>query len=76
MTNPRTIVSLWGFPPIDHIRKWQKEWDTDPDAHCDVVCYVAAKAAEYGHRLGYQQCLAEFERAAMDIYPPPPDEDN
>lgn len=78
MTQPLNALeyaSLWGLPPLGLIQQWKAEWDVSPDAHCDEMGYVAAKAAEYGYRLGYQKCLAEFEQAAMDIYPPPPSED-
>lgn len=30
------------------IRQWAEQWDLDPNAHCDQLLYVAAKAFTYG----------------------------
>ena len=29
------------------VRQWEQAWDEDPDAHCDLSGYIAAKAAEW-----------------------------
>ena len=65
-------MSLYNFSPpsLGLLDQWLEEWDLHPDAHCDSYGdsygWVAAKAAEWG----YQQCLGQFELAAMQIVPP------
>jgi hypothetical protein len=59
-------------PAAEIVRRWEAQWDAERGVHCDLSLYIAAKAAEWG----YRQCDAEYERAAMDIYPPTDQEDD
>ncbi|MGA1296486.1 MAG: hypothetical protein ACO3X1_14345 [Burkholderiaceae bacterium] len=61
-------MTIYDFSPPSFglVDQWLEEWDLHPDAHCDSYGWVAAKAAEWG----YQQCLGQFEQAAMQIVPP------
>lgn len=49
-------------PSPELVQQWVSEFQSDMPEQL----YLARRAAHWG----YSQCEAEYERAAMDIYPP------
>ena len=54
-------------PPLELVHQWMRQWNADHLNQGDQLLFVAAKAAQWG----YYQCDAIYERAAMEIVPPP-----
>ncbi len=51
-------------PPVELMRHWSRfQGDTDPEA---LWFRIAREAAQWG----YEQCLGQYEHAAMDLWSP------